>query len=122
MNNFFLFLIIKNAQISKKKFIFIENNNNNKVILNFLWNNGYIFCYNINKNKIKIYFKYLNTIPVIKTLKIISKSSRKIYLSLKQLYKLNSNKFFVVFTNHGLKSVYDCKHKKIGGKLILVIN
>lgn len=122
MNNTFLFLVIKNAQLAKKHFIFIKNTNINTIVLNFLWDNGYIFCYYIYKNKIKIHFKYLNNYSIIKKIKIISKPSRDLYFSLKQLYKLKQLKRFILFTSDGLKFIHECKYNKIGGKVLLIIN
>ncbi len=122
INNYFLFTLIKNAQLSKKQFLFTKNSNNSKHILNFLWNNGYICCYRIIQSKIKVYLKYSNIFPVIKKLKILSNNSRQVFLSVSQLSKLNSNKFFIIFANNSLLSLNECKHRKASGLIIAILN
>ena len=121
MTNSLLFLNLKNAQLSNKSFTFQKNSHKNRVCLQFLWNKGFIFSFSIVKKKIKINFKYFKSAPVLKYLKTISKPSRKIYFSFKQICKLNSNKDFLFSTNQGLKSIIECKNIKLGGELILLI-
>lgn len=122
MNCFLLFTSLKNAQQNKKKFILQPNTNTNKLFLNFLWNNGLIFCYLVNGKKIKIYLKYLNTKPTINSLKNILKSRKNVDFSAKQLFKLNSNKFYLILTTCGIKPLIECKNKNLGGKPFLIIN
>lgn len=120
-----MFAAIKNGLICKKLSIKIPKKNICESFLKILWTEGYILGYSIDKknNQIKIYFKYTSDRPAINSINLISKPGRKIYYSLKQIWKIDSNKVFIIFsTNQGLKSIVDCKKLKIGGEPILVIN
>lgn len=116
-----LLLSIKNSQIVNKKFLLIKKNRLYSMILNILWDYGYILSYNFVKNKIKIYLKYINFKPTIKFLGSISKLSRKIFFTANDLRLLNSNIFFIILTCFGFKSLKDCKKMNIGGELLLTI-
>lgn len=123
MNNKFytLLLNMKHSQIINRRFFLQKNNNLYKAVLNLLWNNGYISCYTIINNKLKIILKNLNTKSIIRSLKILSKPSRHLYLSIKQLWLINSNYFFILSTCKGFKSLTDCKIGNLGGLLLAVI-
>lgn len=123
MNNKFytLLLNMKHSQIINRKFFLQKNNNLYKAVLNLLWINGYISCYSIINNKLKIILKNLNTKSILRSLKILSKPSRYLYLSIKQLWLINSNYFFIISTCSGLKSLIDCKIGNLGGLLLVII-
>jgi len=94
------------------------------MLLNILWDEGYILGYKIlpNSNTILIYLKYNNKIPAITNFKIVSKSSIKIYYSIKQLWKINENHgLLILSTDKGLLSINSCKKLGIGGEPILII-
>ena len=121
-----MFASIKNGQLAKRSFIFHTRKKICESFLKILWQEGFIIGYKIdcnNKNKFKIFLKYKNGQPVINSLKLISKPSRIIYYSIKQIWKINSSKSFIIFsTNKGLKSILECKKLKIGGEPFIVIN
>lgn len=121
-NNFYVLLLnIKHSQLINRKFLLQKNNKLYRAILNLLWNNGYILCYNIISNKLKIILKHLNIKSIIKSIKLLSKPSRYIYFSTRQLWLINSSYFFILSTSSGLKSLVDCRIDNIGGKLLIVI-
>ena len=119
-----MFVIIKNGQLSKQKLVTQKRKKICENFLKMLWIEGFITGYSIsNKNRLKIFLKYKNNKPVIHSIKSISKPSKKIYYSLKQIWKINSNKSFIIFsTNKGLKSISECKKLRIGGEPVIVIN
>lgn len=121
-----MFANIKNGQLAKRAFIYQNRKKFCETFLKILWNEGYILGYTILKQdsqKIKIFLKYKNGEPAINSIKSISKPSRKIYYSIKQIWKINSNNNFIIFsTNKGLKSIIDCKKLKIGGEPFILIN
>lgn len=95
------------------------------MFLNILWNEGFILGYTIDKksNQLKIFLKYDKNKPVIKKIKNISKPGLKIYYSIKQLWKIESTKtFLIISTNQGLKTLDQCKKLKIGGEPFIIIN
>ena len=122
-----MFTKIKNAQLIKKSVILHERKKICEKFLKVLWNEGFISGYAINQKnikQIKIFLKYKNNNkPVINSLKFVSKPSRRIYYSAKQIWKIESNKSFIIFsTNKGLKSIIECKKLKIGGEPLIIIN
>jgi ribosomal protein S8 len=52
----------------------------------------------------------------------MSKPGKRIYFNTKQIWKISSNKTFIIFSTHkGLKSIHECKKQKIGGEPIVII-
>lgn len=121
-----MFANIKNGQLAKRSFIFHTRKKICESFLKILWQEGFILGYKIDpndNNRLKIFLKYKNGKPVINSLGLISKPSRRIYYSIKQIWKINSSKSFIIFsTNKGLKSILECKKLKIGGEPFIIIN
>ena len=121
-----MFANIKNGQLAKRNFIFQPRKKICESFLQILWDEGFILGYKIddkNFNKLKIFLKYKNGKPVINSIKLISKPSRRIYYSIDQIWKIDSSKSFIILsTNKGLKSIIECKKLKIGGEPYLIIN
>ena len=118
--------IINNGQLSKKLTVKFKKKKSCEKLLNILWDEGYILGYKTSKNNqsiIVVYLKYTNNLPSIKKIKIISKSSLRVYYSIKQLWKLKENQGLIILsTTQGLLSVNSCKKFGIGGEPILIIN
>jgi len=121
-----MFVNIKNGQLTKRSFIFQPRKKICESCLKILWREGYILGYTVDQeksNQIKIFLKYKNNQPVINSLNLISKPSKRVYCSAKQIWKIDSSKFFIIFfTNKGLKSILECKKLKIGGEPIIAVN
>lgn len=121
-----MFANIKNGQLAKRSFIYQKRKNICEAFLKVMWDEGFILGYSIdsiNTNQIKIFLKYKNGKPVINNIKTLSKPSKRIYWSINQIWKIDSSKVFIIFsTNHGLKSIIDCKRLKIGGEPFIIIN
>ena len=121
-----MFANIKNGQLNKCDIIFQRRKKICEAFLKILWNEGFILGYKLDDqdvNQIKIFLKYNKNRPAIKSVKFLSKPSRRIYYSAKQIWKLDSNKSLIIFsTNKGLKSTLECKKLKIGGEPFVSIN
>ena len=122
-----MFTNIKNGQMAKKSIVVQTRKNVCEQILKILWDEGFITGYRIslkNDQQLEIFLKYKkNGQPSINSLKSLSKPGRRIYYSTKQIWKIDSNKSFIIFsTNKGLKSITQCKKEKIGGEPFLLIN
>lgn len=121
-----MFANIKNGQLSKRNIIFQRRKKICEAFLKILWAEGFIIGYKIdekNINQIKIFLKYSKNKPVIRSIKFLSKPSRRLYYSTKQIWKIDSNKSFLIFsTNKGLKSILECKKLGIGGEPFIAIN
>jgi small subunit ribosomal protein S8 len=114
---------IKNAQLARKTVVFQKKNKISENFLKLLWNEGFILGYTQKSHELKIFLKYAVNKPVIHSIKVVSKPSRRIFYSIKQIWKINSSKSFIVLsTSRGLKSLLDCKKNNIGGELIVIVN
>jgi small subunit ribosomal protein S8 len=114
---------IKNAQLARKTVVFQKKNKISENFLKLLWNEGFILGYTQKSHELKIFLKYAVNKPVIHSIKVVSKPSRRIFYSIKQIWKINSSKSFIVLsTSRGLKSLLDCKKSNIGGELIVIVN
>ena len=121
-----MFANIKNGQISRCSTVLQSRKKNCEAFLKILWVQGFILGYQIdenNLNQLKIFLKYNKNQPTIHSIKFLSKPSRRIYYSKKQIWKINSNESFIIFsTNKGLKSVMECRRMEIGGEPFIAIN
>lgn len=115
-------IAIKNSQMTKKGFVLLKRTRILISFLNLLWNEGYILGYKSSQKLVKIFLKYNNCNPVIRSLTLLSKSSKKRYYSVQQIWKINSNEgFFVISTSKGFKSLLSCKKENIGGEPFIII-
>lgn len=122
-----MFTNIKNGQLAKRSCIYQKKKKLCESFLQILWDEGFILGYKTSRkdqNNLKIFLKYYNNDkPVITNIKFVSKPGRRIYCSVKQLWKLDSSKIFVIFsTNQGIKTLTECKKYKLGGEPIIIIN
>jgi small subunit ribosomal protein S8 len=121
-----MFANLKNGQLAKRNYIYQTRKNICENFLKLLWNEGFILGYKIDSNdsnRLKIFLKYKNGNPVINSIQLISKPSKRIYWSIDQIWKIDSSKTFIIFsTNKGLKTIIECKKLKIGGEPFIVIN
>lgn len=121
-----MFSNIQNGQIAKQSCILHRRKKICETFLKILWDEGFILGYKIDSNnndKLKIFLKYKKGCPAINSIKLLSKPSRRIYYSSKQLWKLESAKqLVVVSTNRGLKSSIECKKLNLGGEPIILVN
>lgn len=117
-----MFSSIKNAQLANKTVVFQKKNNICFLFLNVLWDEGLILGF---RNSIffnqhyEIYLKYNknSNLSNISNVKILYQSNNKLYLSLKQLWKINiTTEILILSTSKGLLTHNDCKKYKIGGK------
>ena len=125
-NLFSMFTHIRNGQIAKRPFIYQRKVKNCESFLDVMWNEGYILGYEYcaDNKIIKIILKYTqDNRPAINSIKLITKPSRRIYYSLKQLWKLNQNSGLIILsTNKGVLSLTDCKRLGVGGEAFVIIN
>jgi len=112
---------LKNGQSVKKVFVLNENTKICKLLLEILWDEGYILGYKtlFRQNKLKVYLKYRNGIPVIRFIKPVSKPSLRVYYSVRELKRFKV--FLILTTNKGLKTIYQCRKLNIGGEPLISI-
>lgn len=121
-----MFANIKNGQLAKRSYVLQKRKKICESFLKVLWKEGFILGYQTDQtdeSQIKIFLKYKNKTPVINSIRLISKPSRRIYYTIKQIWKIDSNKSFIILsTNKGIKSITECKKLKIGGEPFISIN
>lgn len=120
-----MFANIKNGLLAKRSYVHQQKKRLCESVLNILWNEGFIVGYKIEKkDSLKIFLKYVeNGKPSINNIKVISKPGRRIHYSLKQIWKIDSNKTLIIFsTNKGLKTISECKKLRLGGEPLITIN
>jgi small subunit ribosomal protein S8 len=122
-----MFTNIKNGQLAKRSCVYQKKKKLCESFLQILWDEGFILGYKTSRkdqNNFKIFLKYFdNENPVITNIKFVSKPGRRIYYSVKQIWKIDSSKVFVIFsTNKGIKTLTDCKKYKLGGEPIIILN
>jgi small subunit ribosomal protein S8 len=116
---------IKNALSTKKTEVVIYGNSVMKNVCEILKKEGYIKNYEIIdplKTQIKVELKYLDEKrkkPVLSTIKIISKPSRRIYVKSQDIKPVMSGLGMgIISTNQGVMTTYQAKKRKLGGELI----
>lgn len=120
------FLIsLKNASSLKKEVIKVFFNKNFILLAKFLYQQGLIqdfwVEYGINA-RLVVALKYHYNYSCISTLKIISKPSRSIFFSYKDIFKLYEKHVIYIFsTDKGYFTSIECKKNKIGGFLAFYV-
>jgi len=104
----------------------VQNNKLVFLIIQILDEYGVIRGYKLDKynDKIKIYLKYRSGFSMIFEVKQVSKESKRVYVSLLDLYKLKNKYgkiFYILSTTKGLLSDDECMRYKIGGEVICKI-
>lgn len=127
MNNYLMVMLvkIKNGQVSKKPFILQKKSFFCIKFLNILWSEGLILGYKeLNLKILKIFLKYKkNNTPAINNIRFLTKPSKRIYLNIKQLWKLDkSNYIVIVSTSKGLLTINECKQYNLGGEVLLSLS
>lgn len=120
IENIKLLLTIKNtSSIVGHNFVIVKQTIFNIKLVKILYKQGLIQSYTkISKNLIKI---FLRKPSFFNSLKIISKPSIKIYLSYIKICQIKNIHTICFFsTNKGILTQYECKTKKIGGKLLFI--
>jgi len=117
------FLIhLKNSSKTLKTSIYIKKHKKFYTILYSLYKTGFIQSINSVDTFYCIKPRVFYNKPVLFYLKIFSKPSLLIYLSLIDICKLPTKKliFFFSSSNNGILTQLDCKKKKTGGKLLFM--
>jgi small subunit ribosomal protein S8 len=88
-------------------------------IITILRDLGYISYSVIFDRTIVVYLKYKDNKAIFMGFKLISTPGRRIYLSLKQIKKINRKwpGYIICSTNKGLLTSIECEEYKIGGEI-----
>ena len=115
---------IKNASNLNKEVVYLNFNIKYLKILKILYREGFIqgFKLDLQNYQTIVYLRFFQNKRVIDRLKFLSIPSREHFISYKDLSMINNKKTFILLsTNKGLRSLYECKKQKLGGKLLFLI-
>jgi len=120
------FLIaIKNASSLKRELVKIFYNKKFILLAKSLYKEGLIQDFWLEKSdslKLVIALKYHYNFSSYKTLKIISKPSKSLFFSYKDIFKLYEKHTIYIFsTSLGYLTSLECKQKKVGGILFFYV-
>ena len=115
---------IQNAIMRKKEDVVVINTNMNRNILDVLKKEQMIEDYSVSEDgrEIKVALSYKNGEPVITSLKRISKSGQRIYITNKNIKPvMNGRGISIISTSKGVMSGPVAKKSGLGGELICEI-
>ena len=121
------FLIaIKNASIFKKDQLKIFYNKKFILLSKILYKQGLIQDFWLQKENFNFYIiinlKYTGNLSNLKNFKIVSKPSRSIFFSSKDIFKMYEKQVLYIFsTSLGYLTSLECKKNKIGGILFFYV-
>ncbi|MFA6028151.1 MAG: 30S ribosomal protein S8 [Patescibacteria group bacterium] len=117
---------IRNAQAVAKETVVLPYSKMKNNLANILVRQGYLLqaekIDNIGKPCLKLKLKYINREPAIRSLQMVSKPGRRVYLKTKALpYVMNNLGMAVISTSKGLMTNKEARKQKIGGEIICEI-
>ncbi|MDF2698972.1 MAG: rps8 [Haloplasmataceae bacterium] len=124
MNNH-IFAIINQSIKSRKNILFVPYNKINLVLCSLLYKENLIYSYNINhlSNKIKIHLNKLDNKFPFSGMKIISKPSKRVYITLQHLKRkvIKEGKFFIISTSFGIFTSNEAIKRNLSGEILVEI-
>jgi ribosomal protein S8 len=98
----------------------------NKLIIDFcflLYELGYISSFSVEKNSVRVFFKYSAGRSTLLNIKLLSKSSKKLFVKAQKLNALvkKSSKVHIISTKYGLITGQKAVELNIGGVLLASI-
>lgn len=115
---------LKNASLLNKEFVYLNFDLKYFEILKVLYREGFIQGYKIDRKNYQtiVYLRFFENKFVIDRLKFLSTPSQERFLSYSDLCLISNKKTFILLsTNKGLRTIYECKKQKLGGKLLFLI-
>jgi len=112
-----------------KKFIESETNPLLVRVITALYEEGFVQSYHLFEEKknqktgkfIRVFLRYESNLPVLSSIKIISKPSRTVTTNMSQLkYFIEKNAVLFVSTPNGILSSLKCKKMSQGGQLLFI--
>lgn len=104
----------------------VEYNKLTVKVLELLYSNGLINSYSILGKNIEVELRYRRGVSIFSSIKLVSKPSKRIFLTLNRLdlqYRCNNfGGFYIVSTPDGLFTSFDClAYKHASGEVLLKI-
>lgn len=120
--------IVNSAIVNRQLYIDVEFSYFVLEILRILRNYGQIKGFLKLDNRIRVFFRYVNNTPVLKKISVISKSKRRVYRKLNNVYSksfnLKLNGFYILSTSFGLYTDYEVLflNKFVSGEVVLFVH
>jgi ribosomal protein S8 len=117
-----LLICLKNMSLRGREKLNLPFTKKSVTFLNFLYKEGIIQHFKINKNEIFITLKPIFFGNYFSELKLFSKPSYSLYIDYLDICKMKtSKKIFAVSTSNGLLNLKECYKNRMGGKLLFSI-
>ena len=120
-----MFTRLRNGQKAKKFSILIPQSKLSSQLLDIFYTEGFISGYKIspeNPKMFEIVLKYYKKKPVINKIVYISTPSKRIYMSVADLWKLNTGlNLIILSTSKGVISDKACRQLNVGGEVFCII-
>jgi small subunit ribosomal protein S8 len=120
-----MFTRLRNGQKAKKFSILTPQSKLSSQLLDIFYKEGFISGYKIsleNSKMFEIILKYYKGKPVINKVVSISKPSKRIYMSVNDLWKLNTGlNLIVLSTSKGILSDKVCRQLNVGGEVFCTL-
>lgn len=117
---------IQNALQVNKKVLYYPFHNFSYKVLSFFYKEGFINGYRrslTRKGYIEIFLKYNSGKPALQNLIAPSKPGRRIYTSVKSMWKNQSSlSSSLITSSKGLYNEKDCRRIRCGGESVVILN
>jgi len=114
---------LRNGQKARKFSILHPKSKLCNQLLEVFHKEGFISGYRIsssNSNMFEIFLKYYKHKPVMNKITALSKPSRRVYISVQNLWKLNTGlSLLILSTSKGILSDKDSRRLNVGGEVFL---
>jgi small subunit ribosomal protein S8 len=118
---------IRNAQLRNKSKISTPGSKLRERVLEVLKSEGYIRGYATvehagGKNELEIELKYFDGAPVIREIARVSKPGRRVYVSVKNLPRINNGLGVAILsTPKGVMADHDARDANVGGEILFTV-
>jgi len=117
---------IRNAQMRNKSKVSSPNSKLRESVLEVLKTEGYIRGYSVTeregRSELDIELKYFEGEPVIREIERVSKPGRRVYVSVKNLPRINNGLgVIIVSTPKGVMADHDARDANVGGEILCTV-
>ena len=118
--------IVRNAMMAKKEAADVPASNTLKSILEILKREGYIDDFKLVEDKrqgiLRIYLKYINMKPAIRSIKRISKPGLRIYVKRDKIpFVLRGRGLAIISTSKGIITDSEARKQGLGGEVMVYV-
>jgi len=116
------FLIrLKNCALAGKKEVVVDNTKLIESVAKTLKSLGYLSGVEKEDKKLKVNLVYKSKTPILSDIILVSKPSKRVYISSEEIKKVRSPYMMILTTTSGIMSGGDAVKKNLGGEVIAKI-